>query len=200
MGGDQPAADNQVIFEQHPKNSLQAIVVEKVKTLKNAYLDDGIVPNKDNTTLYCAHQHIISLDDLSALNKHWHLHTLTDINFSYNKIETFPRELFFECPNLTSTSLAHNKLKTIALNLPHHQNLKQLYLHNNKFKGSFPLAYLLQVAPLERLTLYNNPEITDLGDIPHKCPIIKQFFIGYDIPEKEAENCTPVSKLRSRNL
>lgn len=186
MDGDQPPADKQVIFEQLPKNPLQAVVVEKVKTLKEVYDNGkGVVPYKDNTALNCAKKYLISLDDLSTLRTHWHLHNLTDINFSYNKIEKLPKELFFECPNLVVLGLAHNKLKEIDPNLPNHQNLTALYLHNNEFTGRFPLAYLWQSAPLVWLTLYNNPGITDFGDMPHKCTTQKQIFIDYTAPEEE---------------
>jgi hypothetical protein len=163
---------------------LQAIVIEKITTLKEA-CDAGIRPHKNNTALSCTHQSICFLDDLSTLREQWHLQTLTSLDLSHNRIEKLPKVLFAACPNLIGISLAHNRLKEIGPDLPYHQRLTTLYLHDNNFKGVFPLAYLLQRAPLMWLTLYKNPEITGFGDMPHKYRALEQLSINRTIPEKE---------------
>lgn len=167
--------------DQNPNtHPLQKVVVEKIHALKDIY-DDGVVP--DNKKLDLSNESILTLEDLPKLRNGWELNTLTNIDLSNNYLEKLPAVIFFECPNLQKLNLSHNKLKEIEPNLPAHQHLIALYLHNNQFKSTLPLTYVLNVAPITYLTLHNNPGITDLGILYHKAPHLKQLWVDYTLPD-----------------
>lgn len=166
--------------DQDKTHPLENIVVEKIYTLKDAFRD-GVKPEKNR--LCCSEEGIDNLEDLPQLRNNWQLNTLTDIDFSYNNFVKLPKVIFFECPALRRLNVSHNNLKEIDPNLPAHQNLFALYLHNNAFEGTFHLARLLNTAPIMYLTLHNNPGITDLGVLYHKAPHLKELWVDYTLPD-----------------
>ncbi len=81
---------------------------------------------------------------------------LKNLNLSYCKIKTIPKDLFVGLHNLTILHLSNNNIKELHSNIFHYlHNLKELYLEENKIQVLYKDTFK-KLSQLTWLTLYKN--------------------------------------------
>jgi hypothetical protein len=144
--------ENTPLVKPHDSD-LELIVIEDAVTIQKAY-DQNLRANTQGCLVF-VNQNLSACAGLSALKDKLHLDTITYLNFSGNKLQEVPTEIFTTMPNLAKCDLSGNAITKMCHPIPPHQKLKTLLLYNNQLTH-IPLEQLLQNVPLKQLTLHEN--------------------------------------------
>jgi hypothetical protein len=158
-------------------SGFELVIIEDAITIQQAY-DKGLRANKEGHLVFI-NQNLSSCAGLSALKNKLHLDSITYLNFSNNKLQEVPAEIFTTMPNLVRCDLSGNHITKMCDPIPPHQKLKTLLLYNNQLTH-IPLEQLLQNVPLKQLTLDEN-KITSYELLRTDHPSLEELWLGKNV-------------------
>lgn len=166
-------ADGQSSLIQPHDSEFELVVIENTVTIQQAY-DQGLHAHKEGHLVFI-HKNLNSCAGLSTLKDKLNLETITYVNFSNNKLQEVPAEIFTTMPNLVKCDLSGNAITKMCHPIPSHQKLETLLLHHNELT-QFPLEQFLQSVPLKQLTLHEN-KITNYGYLKTNHTSLEEFWV-----------------------
>jgi hypothetical protein len=167
------AADEHTPLVKSPEPDFELVIIEDAITIQKAY-DQNLRANTQGCLVF-VNQNLSACAGLSALKDKLHLDTITYLNFSGNKLQEVPTEIFTTMPNLAKCDLSGNAITKMCHPIPPHQKLKMLLLYNNQLTH-IPLEQLLQNVPLTQLILDEN-KIKDYGLLRTDHPSLEELWI-----------------------